>query len=80
MTEIVYNEKQLKECPFCHKPGYLMRNDITGYFGNYHYYVGCNNATCKIRPATRKIDDIYRRWEQAVDIVAAEWNERGEEK
>lgn len=70
----------LKECPFCHEPGFLFKEELwsgsRGYHGNYEYYVACDNENCYVRPKTVSIDDIYRETETAKQEAIRRWNER----
>lgn len=70
-----------KECPFCHSLPSVTKNPLWhgshGYHGNFEYFIGCCNDMCKIKPATRKYDDIYDMTEQdCIDRAIADWNER----
>lgn len=71
----------LKECPFCHLMPSVIKNPLWheshGYHGKFEYYVGCQNDTCKIKPETRRYDDIYKMTEQdCIDRAITDWNER----
>ena len=70
------HEPELEECPFCHRPVDICREEISGYKGSYRYYVACRNKKCTVQPATRKVDDIYRSFEEAVTISINRWNNR----
>lgn len=80
MAEILISHTALSECPFCHKPGFLFRNplwqDGQGYYGNYEYFIGCDNDECEVRPRTRAANDIYGDKEEAIQKVIGKWNSR----
>lgn len=77
---IINPHTHLQECPFCHEPGFLFKEELWngshGYHGNYDYYVGCDNDKCYVRPKTKAIDDIYRDSELAIQESIKRWNNR----
>lgn len=79
-TSIINPHTILKECPFCHTPAFLFKEELwhgsRGYPGHYDYYVGCCNDECNIKPETKRIDDIYRDSELAIQESIKRWNER----
>lgn len=80
MKSIMNLQVRLRKCPFCHKPAYLFKEELWhgshGYYGNYIYYVGCNNDECNVKPKTIAIDDIYRDTGLAIQESVNRWNER----
>lgn len=80
MAEIINPHTTLEKCPFCHKPGILFReqlwNNGYGYYGNYEYYVGCDNDECDVRPKTRATNDVYGDKEEAINKSIKRWNSR----
>lgn len=80
MSETLNSPIKLKKCPFCRGQAYLFRktfkNRTYGYYGNYEYYVGCNNHRCKVKPRTKEVDDIYDDKDIAIKTVIKFWNER----
>ena len=80
MAEIINPLTTLVECPFCHKPGFLFRDplwrDGHGYYGNYEYFVGCDNDECNVKPKTRVTNDIYGKKEEAIQEAIRKWNSR----
>lgn len=81
MSKFIINpHTTLKECPFCHEPGFLFKEELWygshGCHGNYEYYVACDNENCCVRPKTVPIDDIYRDAESAKQEAIRRWNER----
>ena len=80
MAEILNPHTVLSECPFCHEPGFLFRDplwsDGHGYYGNYEYFVGCDNDECNVKPKTRATNDIYGKKEKAIQEVIRKWNSR----
>lgn len=80
MAEIINPHTKLAECPFCHEPGFLFReqlwNDRHGYYENYEYYVRCDNNKCNVRPKTRATNDVYSDKENAIQEVIKRWNSR----
>lgn len=76
MPERIKTKHKLKECPWCKQIPKLVKSDIYGYDGHYHYRVSCVNQFCNIQPHTIKVDDVYRSCEKAIDIVVEHWNDR----
>ena len=80
MAEIINPHTALAECPFCHEPGFLFReqlwNNGHGYYGNYEYYVGCDNDECNVNPKTRMTNDVYGDKENAIQEEIKKWNSR----
>jgi len=78
--EIIETKKELKECPFCHKPAILFReemwNESHGYYGRYNYYVECSNNECGVKPKTREVHDVYTDFRDAIQEAIKRWNER----
>lgn len=76
--EIVGMDKRIDICPFCKKPARLFTNRLWwkdyGYIGNYRYYVGCDNPSCKVRPRTKSYNDIYVETEVAIREAIKDWN------
>ena len=74
-------QESLKRCPFCHaKPvvqKYPLWHGSHGYYGNYEYYVSCQNEKCKIAPRTKSYIDLYDMKEQECIYKAIQdWNTR----
>ena len=80
--EIVYVKEKLKKCPFCKGDAAVVKdplwNGSHGYHGCHDYYVKCMNEKCKVKPHTRKWDDIYRSAEDAINKAIDGWNDREE--
>ena len=70
-----------KECPFCHDIPALIKDPLWngnhGYYGNYEYYVACENKKCKVNPKTKPYNDIYDMAEQeCINKSIEDWNTR----
>ena len=73
---------KLKKCPWGKIKPELFKEELWngnhGYYGNYDFYVKCNNQKCKIRPQTIKYDDVYRDASIAIKSACDDWNNRGD--
>lgn len=80
VTKLPAPMPELEPCPFCGGPAQIFKEQLWhnghGYYGNYDYFIGCQNINCKIQPITRKIDDIYRADKTAIRICINNWNTR----
>lgn len=81
----------IKNCPFCGHSAFITKESLDrgnghGYPGYYEYYIKCGNNSCKIRPTTDKLHNIYSNKDSIVysteDFIIEElinnWNERAE--
>ena len=70
----------LKECPFCKTMPSVCIESIKGYDPCHDYFVACKNPKCKIRPSTKKYNDIYDSdLNKCIQNAIEDWNDRGEE-
>lgn len=80
MVEVIKSNVPLEECPFCHDPGFLLREPLWskdyGYYGDYEYFAGCVNGNCRIQPRTKGYADIYGYKEEMIRYALDDWNAR----
>lgn len=72
---------QLKECPWCGSIAKLVVEPASdtpnhGYYGNYVYYVKCDNKKCNAKAPMGMDNDIYQSSDDAIAHVIQRWNQR----
>jgi len=66
----ILSERDLKECPFCKKPGKLFKAPLFGSDNPYEYYdIGCETEDCFMGGGTggyaadeKEIEDLIKTW------------------
>lgn len=77
MATVMDPTREFSECPWCHTPGrlFLQDEDLVNSL-LVKYRVACPNEKCKVRPRTKKYNNIDMNRAAALNMAINDWESR----